>query len=95
MDSVPAIDPSKEYRPSEIFNNGWIRNTLGNKNYKFVLRTITTGKLKARNVCQSGTGQAYYRVLGSSILEYLENIKKEHHVITPPLIRDKDSRNSQ
>lgn len=78
MESSPAIDPSREYRPAEIAKNGWILNTVGNKNYKYVLKLVRLGKLKSRNVCTTGTGQMYFLIPGSSIIEYLQSVKESY-----------------
>ena len=63
------IDPTKEYKPSEIAENGWILNTKGKKDYLYVLNLIKGGKLRAKNHATLGQTK-YFKVLGSDILTY-------------------------
>lgn len=79
---VPSINPNYMYRPSEIAKNGWILNTNGDKNYKFILKLIRLGKLKAKNVCVTGTSQMYFRVKGQHIIDYQKRLTDEYYV--PP-----------
>ena len=61
------------YRPSEIAQNGWIKNSKGKGDYMLVLKLIRKGRLKARNF---GLGLTpYYRILGSEIIRYLNSLK--------------------
>lgn len=62
------LDPTTEYIPSEIVKYGFILNTKGKPDYRYVLRLIESGKLRARNVCR-GKGK-YYKVLGDDILTW-------------------------
>jgi hypothetical protein len=66
------IDPNREYRPMEIVNLGFIKNTKGSGGYgayNFVLNLIRAGKIKARNV---GMGKVpHFMVKGEDIIKYL------------------------
>lgn len=42
------IDGDKFYKPREIADEGLILNSKGNKDYRFVLRLIESGRLEAR-----------------------------------------------
>jgi hypothetical protein len=76
MTHVPIV-PDKEYNPSEIASNGWIKNTKNKNDYKYILRLIKYGKLRARNVCL--TGKKYFKVLGSDIIRY----KHSSYTVSP------------
>jgi hypothetical protein len=65
------IIPDAEYNPSQIVEHGWIVNTRSKPDYRFVLRLIKYGKLRARNVCL--TGAKYFKVLGEDIIKYKES----------------------
>jgi len=69
MPHIP-LQPDEEYTPQEICEYGWILNTTGKPDYRFVLRLIKRGILLSRNVCT--TGQTYYKVRGDDIIQYKE-----------------------
>lgn len=62
------IDPNKEYTPREIYKGKFILNTVGNSDYRYILRLINAGKLRAR-IVSIGT-QKYYVVKGEDILTW-------------------------
>jgi len=65
---ITEIEPGKFYRPAVIADHGWIVSSTGRKSYKFILRLIRAGKLKADNVALGTT--PYYLVTGQEILRY-------------------------
>jgi ribosomal protein L15 len=78
MDMINKIDPNHEYKPMEIAEAGWIKNTEGQKDYKYILKLIKNGKIPARNVAVSGV-TPYYRVLGKNIISYIHAINEAHN----------------
>jgi hypothetical protein len=70
MEDVQII-PNIEYNPSQIVEHGWITNTRNKPDYRYVLRLIKYGKLRARNVCL--TGAKYFKVLGEDIIKYKQS----------------------
>lgn len=65
------IDPEREYKPSEIARFGFILDTKGKPNYRYVTNLIQKGKLRARNV---GAGAIpYYKVLGKDIIKWKQS----------------------
>jgi hypothetical protein len=82
MPQVPII-PTIEYNPSQIVENGWIRNTKDKPDYRYVLRLIKYGRLRARNVCL--TGKKYFRVLGADIIRYNQSIYDMPSISEQPL----------
>lgn len=77
VELIKQIDPVQEYRPQEIRANGWITNSKDNPDYHYILNLINTGHLKARNVCLTGTAQKYYKVLGQTIIDYINEIARQ------------------
>jgi hypothetical protein len=67
MSQVPII-PHVEYNPSQIASYGWITNNNDKPDYRYVLKLINKGVLRARNVCL--TGKKYFKVRGEDILKY-------------------------
>jgi hypothetical protein len=70
MPELP-IDPTREYKPSEIAQSGWIVNTKGKKDYLYILHLINAGKLRARDVAIGQT--KYFKVLGADILKWKQS----------------------
>lgn len=64
------INPNYAYRPMEIVKKGWIKNTESKPDYKYVLKLIKDGELKATNVCTK-KGKVYWRVQGKDLIEFL------------------------
>lgn len=64
------ITPDAEYTPSQIVRYGWISKPRNKEesDYRYVLRLIKHGKLRARNICL--TGQKYFKVKGEEVLRY-------------------------
>jgi len=65
------IDPEREYSPKEIALYGIITNTRNKGDYRYILRLIKYGKLRARNACV--TGAKYFKVLGEDIIKYKQS----------------------
>jgi hypothetical protein len=65
------------YRPKEIAENGWIKNTLNSdkvlSNYDWILDEIKRGELKAKNY---GKNPAYPYYLVSA--KEIERYRREH-----------------
>ena len=68
------IEPKTEYKPREIANNGWIKNSKGNSDYYYIIKLIKAGQLRARNYCLTGNSD-WWLVKGQDIINYLEAIK--------------------
>ena len=71
-DIKKEIDLKEWYRPSQISNYRWMLGYQGKNAYFYILELIKLGKLKAKNFGKGKT--PYYRILGSDLIEYLDNI---------------------
>jgi hypothetical protein len=67
---ITQIDPNEWYRLSKISEMGWITNTNGDKEWKYVWRLVRDGKLKARNF--SMPNKPLWRVRGETIIAYIQ-----------------------
>jgi hypothetical protein len=65
------IDPKKEYTPTEIARNGFIKSKYGNKNPLAIVRRINLGKLKARAEYPFGNKLKVYKIKGSDLIAYI------------------------
>lgn len=63
------IDPQHEYRPSEIAEYGWILNTLGKKDYRYIITQVDKGRLRARVVVRGHRNKDYF-ILGQDIITF-------------------------
>lgn len=87
MPHIP-IDPLREYTPKEIWKHGLILNTKGNKDYRYILRLIHGGKLKAR-VISTGSERMYFMVSGADLIAWK---KSTVNIVTQPDIYVKKKR---
>lgn len=64
------MDNQEWLKPSQIAQNGLITNTKGNADYRFVVRLIKSGKLKAKVYTNTKDGKQYWLVHRSEIEKY-------------------------
>jgi len=72
------IDPNKEYRPSEIAEQGLVLNTRGKRDRRYIITLVNKGKLRARIVVY-GHNKDYF-ILGKDIITF----KKSTGVFSVP-----------
>jgi len=68
------INPNKWYKPREIAQNEFITSTGADvlSHYRFILREIANGRLKAQNYARGKEGMKYFRIKGSEIIRYIQ-----------------------
>jgi len=67
------IQPDEVYRPVEIVKNGWIKDTIGNPNYYYLLDIIKNGEIPSKNIGKQTSEKARYIIKGQDLIDYLED----------------------
>jgi hypothetical protein len=72
MNKMKKINPQEWYRPKQVAQNGWIKNSKNKGDYYLVLKLIARNKLRARDC---GLGKTpYFQIKGSDIMRYVSTM---------------------
>lgn len=70
------IEVNRWYRPMEIAQLRLILSSANTPQYKYILRLIHNGHLKAVNYAMGSKGLKYFKVLGSEIVRYKKEVER-------------------